>query len=105
MSQINNAQFLTEKRSNFIKFISDIINKKSNKKYAKLTDKLEQLRALNIELFITAVIESILPYKSNPQNYIIKMLQDEGIDKDELTADELAKAARYILCFCQIVSS
>ena len=105
---MTNREFLTQKRDNFIKFCSEALNKNkriNKEKNAKFNDKLEQLRTLNVELFITAIVENMINYKDHPEDYVIKMLKEEGLDKTDLTAEELAKAGRFILCFVTIVSS
>ena len=92
-----NKEFLIEKRDAFIKFCEGVLK-------GKKADKLQQLRSLNIELFITAIVEQMIPYKETPSAYVLKMMAEEGMDSSLFKADELAKAARYISCFISVVS-
>ena len=105
-SQITNREFLIQKRENFIKFCSEALNKnKKDQRFNKFNDKLSQLKSLNIELFITAVIETMLPYKAEPVKYVLKALGENGLTAADLTPDELNKCARYVQCFIEVVSS
>ena len=105
-SQITNREFLIQKRDNFIKFCSEALNKnKKDQRFNKFIDKLSQLKSLNIELFITAVIETMLPYKAEPVKYVLKALGENGLTAADLTPDELNKCARYVECFISVVSS
>ena len=105
-SQITNREFLIQKRDNFVKFCSEALNKnKKDQRFNKFNDKLSQLKSLNIELFITAVIETMLPYKAEPVKYVLKALGENGLTAADLTSEELNKCARYVQCFIEVVSS
>ena len=105
-NQITNREFLIQKRDNFVKFCSEALNKnKKDQRFNKFNDKLSQLKSLNIELFITAVIETMLPYKAEPVKYVLKALGENGLTAADLTSDELNKCARYVQCFIEVVSS
>ena len=103
---MTNREFLIQKRENFIKFCLEALNKnKKDQRFNKFNDKLSQLKSLNIELFITAVIETMLPYKAEPVKYVLKALGENGLTAADLTSDELQKCGRYVLCFIEVVSS
>ena len=105
-SQITNREFLIQKRDNFIKFCSEALNKnKKDARFNKFNDKLAQLKSLNIELFITAIIETMLPYKVEPVQYVLKALGENGLTAADLTPDELQKCGRFVECFISVVSS
>ena len=105
-SQITNREFLIQKRENFVKFCSEALNKnKKDQRFNKFNDKLSQLKSLNIELFITAIIETMLPYKAEPVKYVLKALGENGLTAADLTSEELNKCARYVQCFIEVVSS
>ena len=104
-TKVTNAAFLTEKRHNFVKFVREAIQKRTTaSKLAKFQNKLVELEHLEISLFITAIVETMVSYKANPDHYVLKMLNENGLSDADISNDELAKAARYISCFIDIVS-
>ena len=104
--EMTNREFLTQKRDNFIKFCSEALNKnKKDARFNKFNEKLSQLKALNIELFITAIVETMIPYKAEPAQYVLKALGENSLTAADLTPDELNKCSRYVQCFIEVVSS
>ena len=105
MAAPTNAAFLTEKRANFVKFCREaLMKRKSNARYVKFCAKLSELEALNVDVFTAAIVETMVPYKDDPAQYIIKTLSEQEISRDDLTPEELAKCARYISCFIDVIS-
>ena len=99
-----NREFLLEKRKNFVKFCKESLSKhKNDERFKKFNDKLGQLEALNIELFITAIVEQMLPHKADPSQYVLKVLGENSVSKADLTPDELNKCVKYIECFIAVV--
>ena len=104
MSDKTNRQFVAEKRNNFVKFCRECLKKRgNNKRYAEFEAKLKELEGLDINVFITGIVETMVPHKSAPLAYVKKMLYDHKLTEADFEPSELDKCSRYIECFIDVV--
>ena len=102
----SNREFLQTKRSNFVKFVKQVVAKhKNHAKFASFNKKIADLEIVSMDLFVTAIVDTMVPFKENPIGFVTKVLQENGVESSDLTPEELTKLGLYIECFISVVSS
>ena len=102
---VTNDAFLKEKLNRFVDFLkSSLKNRLHNSRYAEFSKKIEELRNVDTAQFIVHVTTDMVPWKSNVNGYVEKLLKDQEVDTKDLTIEEKQKLGRYIECFIDIVS-
>ena len=86
-----------------IKYCRDILITKTNlNKQEELNKSLNELERIPITNFIQIVILEFSPYQTNPSAYVLKMLNDNELKKEDLNDDEFNKLTRYIDMFIKV---
>ena len=103
-AQTNDA-FLREKLIRFVDFLKSCLKTRmNNARFKEFSDKIEQLRTIDTAAFILHIQSDMCPYRSNIKAYTEKLLKEQDVALDALSADEKSKLERYIACFIDIVS-
>ena len=103
---VTNDAFIRGKLANFVEFLKSCLKKRlHNARFAEFTKKIDELNAIDTALFIVHVVEQMVPYKSNVNAYVDKLLKEQDVNSADLSADELTKLGRYVTCFIDVVSS
>ena len=103
---VTNDAFIRGKLANFVEFLKSCLKKRlHNARFAEFTKKIDELNAIDTALFIVHVVEQMVPYKTNVNAYVDKLLAENDVKSSELSADELTKLGRYVTCFIDVVSS
>ena len=103
---VTNDAFLRAKLANFVEYLKSCLKSRmQNARYAEFAKKIEELQGIDTALFIVHVVEQMVPYKSNVNAYVDKLLAENEVKSGELSADELTKLGRYVTCFIDVVSS
>ena len=101
----SNDAFLKSKISNFVDYLTVILHKRlDNARFGEFKEKIHQLKTIDTGHFILHVTETMVPYKTNIDQYLDKMLAEHGLKTTDLESDELLKMSRYIRCFIECVS-
>ena len=105
MGSVTNDAFLREKMLKFVDFLKSCLKTRmNNARFEEFSNKIEELRTVDTAKFIIHVTTDMSPWKPNVQGYVEKMLNDQSVASDALTAEEKTKLGRYISCFIDIVS-
>ena len=105
MASVTNDEFLRDKMLKFVDFLKSVLQTRmNNARFTEFSNKLEELRTVDTAKFILHITTEMSPWKSNIQGYVEKMLKDQDVASDALTAQEKIKLGRYIACFIDIVS-
>ena len=103
---VTNDAFIRGKLANFVEFLKSCLKKRlHNARFAEFTKKIDELNAIDTALFIVHVVEQMVPYKTNVNAYVDKLLKEQDVNSADLSADELTKLSRYVTCFIDVVSS
>ena len=103
---VTNDAFIRGKLANFVEFLKSCLKKRlHNARFAEFTKKIDELNAIDTALFIVHVVEQMVPYKTNVNAYVDKLLAENEVKSGELSSEELAKLGRYVTCFIDVVSS
>ena len=103
---VTNDAFIRGKLANFVEFLKSCLKKRlHNARFAEFTKKIDELNAIDTALFIVHVVEQMVPYKTNVNAYVDKLLKEQDVNSADLSADELSKLGRYVTCFIDVVSS
>ena len=103
---VTNDAFIRGKLANFVEFLKSCLKKRlHNARFAEFTKKIDELNAIDTALFIVHVVEQMVPYKTNVNAYVDKLLKEQDVNSADLSADELTKLGRYVTCFIEVVSS
>ena len=103
---VTNDAFIRGKLANFVEFLKSCLKERlHNARFAEFTKKIDELNAIDTALFIVHVVEQMVPYKSNVNAYVDKLLKEQDVNSADLSADELTKLGRYVTCFIDVVSS
>ena len=103
---VTNDAFIRGKLANFVEFLKSCLKKRlHNARFAEFTKKIDELNAIDTALFIVHVVEQMVPYKTNVNAYVDKLLKEQDVNSADLSADELTKLGRYVTCFIDVVSS
>ena len=101
---VTNDAFLKEKLNRFVDFLkSSLKNRLHNSRYSEFSNKIEQLRTVDSAQFIVHITTDMVPWKSNVAGYVEKLLTDQEVNTNDLTAEEKIKLGRYVSCFIDIV--
>ena len=102
--QTNDA-FLREKLIRFVDFLKACLKTRlNNSRFKEFSEKIEQLRTVDTAAFILHIQSDMCPYKSNIKAYVEKLLKEQDVALDALSAEEKTKLERYIACFIDIVN-
>ena len=104
-ASVTNDEFLRDKMLKFADFLkSTLKSRMDNSRFAEFSQKIEELRTVDTAKFIIHITTDMSPWKSNIPGYVEKMLKDQDVATDALTAEEKIKLGRYISCFIDICS-
>ena len=102
---VTNHAFIKSKLEGFVAFLKTILKKHlNNSRYAEFADKINDLNNIEPALFIVHVTQEFVPYKSNVDACVAKLLKEHDVESDKLVAEDRARLGRYIDCFIAIVS-
>ena len=101
---VTNNDFLKSKIGGFCDFLEMALSKRvSHARFAEARGKLGELRACDVGHFILYVTSEICPRKTNIKSYLTKLIEDNGADIKDISAEELNKLERYCHCFIECV--
>ena len=104
MAQTNDA-FLKSKMTNFVDFLTSCLEKLlKNERFSEYQNKIDEIKNIDTALFIIHITETMVPYKTNVSQYVVKMLAEHELNADVLSADEKIRLGRYVSCFIETVS-
>ena len=105
---ISNDSFLKSKMINFADYLTKILEDHLKNgcfdRFTEFKNKIDELKGIDTALFILHITETMVPYKTNVSQYVVKMLAEHELNADDLSADEKIRLGRYISCFCETVS-
>ena len=105
MASVTNDEFLRDKMLKFVDFLKSVLQTRmNNARFTEFSTKIEELRTVDTAKFILHITSEMSPWKSNIPGYVEKMLKDQDVASDALTAEEKTKMGRYIECFIMVVS-
>ena len=100
-----NDAFLKKIINNFCDFLTSCLEKRlKNERFTEFKNKIDELKGIDTALFILHITETMVPFKTNVSQYVVKMLAEHELNADVLSADEKIRLGRYISCFIEIVS-
>ena len=103
---VTNDAFLRAKLANFVQYLKSCLKTRmQNARYAEFAKKIEELESVDTALFIVHIVEQMVPYKTNVNAYVDKLLAENDVKSGELSSEELLKLGRYVTCFIDVVSS
>ena len=101
---VTNHAFIKSKLTGFVAFLKSILKKHlNNSRYAEFSKKIDELQNIDTALFIVHITTDMIPYKTNIDAYVAKLLKEHDVDSHELAAEDRARLGRYVLCFIEIV--
>ena len=104
-ASVTNDEFLRDKMLKFADFLkSTLKSRMDNSRFAEFSNKIEELRTLDTAKFIMHITTDMSPWKSNIPGYVEKILKDQDVGPEDLTAEEKIKLGRFFSCFIDIVS-
>lgn len=96
----NGRQFLSEKITNFKKFIGEKLPKNS-----KLRNELQKYAEIPIDFFILWIAEHLAPHKKNLRTYIEVQCVKYGESIQSYKKEDLEIIEKYLQCFCAWLES